>query len=142
MPMTCPHRATPVWLPGGARILASGVFERTPGEEVHDFRLYAHHGWRPSWPAAVIDWVDFGLPVDAIGASRLIVETFDLVRGGQLVEVGCHAGNGRTGCIIACMAILDGIPANEAVQWTRSHYCLHAIDTSEQERWVEAFEPE
>lgn len=141
MPMTCPHRATPVWLPGGTRILASGCFDRTTGEEVPDFGLYAYEGWRPTWPAAFIDWVDFGLPVDTLLASRLIVETFERVRSGQLVEVGCHIGNGRTGCIIACMAILAGTAASDAVEWTRSHHCLHAIDTSEQERWVEAFTP-
>ena len=141
MPMTCPHRATPVYLPDGRRIVASGTFDRTAEDEVPDFGLYAYEGWRPTWPAAFIDWVDFGLPVDTLLAYRLIVETFDRVRGGQSVEVGCHAGNGRTGCIIACMAILAGTPAVEAVEWTRSHYCLHAIDTSEQERWVEAFTP-
>ena len=59
-----------------------------------------------------------------------------------MVEVGCHAGNGRTGCIIACMVILAGIAPSEAVGWTREHYCWHAIDTSEQERWVGAFAPE
>ncbi|MEO8425064.1 MAG: hypothetical protein ABI595_14290 [Actinomycetota bacterium] len=83
--------------------------------------------------------MDFGLPVDTPLAHRLIAEAFDRARSGQLVEVGCAAGNGRTGCIIACMAILTGTPADEAVEWTRSHYCLHSIDTSEQERWVEAF---
>jgi hypothetical protein len=141
MPMTCPHEATPVWLPGGTRILGSGQFDRTSGAEIPDFGLYAYEGWRPTWPSAFIDWVDFGLPLDTPSAYRLIVDAFDRARGGQLVEVGCHAGNGRTGCMIACMAILAGTPASEAVEWTRSHYCLQAIDTSEQERWVEAFTP-
>ena len=59
-----------------------------------------------------------------------------------MVEVGCHAGNGRTGCIIASMVILAGIAPSEAVEWTREHYRWHAIDTSEQERWVGAFAPE
>ena len=139
MPMTCPHRATPVYLPDGTRIVASGQFDRAPDEAVPDFGLYAYEGWRPTWPAAFIDWVDFGLPMDTPSAYRLIEETFDRARSGQAIEVGCHAGNGRTGCIIACMAILAGTPANDAVEWTRSNYCLHAIDTSEQERWVEAF---
>ena len=49
------------------------------------------------WPAAFIDWVDFGLPVDTPSAHRLIEETFDRARSGQAIEVGCHAGNGRTG---------------------------------------------
>ena len=139
MPMTCPHRATPHQLPDGTRIVASGCFDRTTDDEVPDYGLYAYECWRPTWPAAFIDWVDFGLPVDTPLASGLIVEAFDRVRSGQMMEVGCAAGNGRTGCIIACMAILAGTAPNDAVEWTRSHYCLHAIDTSEQERWVEAF---
>ena len=139
MPMTCPHRTTPLRLPDGTRIVASGQFDRMIDEIVPDFGLYAYDGWQPTWPAAFIDWVDFGLPVDTPTAHRLIVEAFDRARDGELVEVGCAAGNGRTGCMIACMAVLTGVPATEAVEWTRSHYCLHAIDTSEQERWVEAF---
>jgi len=39
------------------------------------------------------------------------------------------------------MAILAGTAPADAVAWTREHYCWHAIDTSEQERWVEAFSP-
>jgi protein-tyrosine phosphatase len=82
------------------------------------------------------------LPADTEDATRLIVDAFARVRNGELVEVGCHAGNGRTGCIIACMVILAGIAPSKAVEWTREHYCRQAIDTSEQERWVEAFAPE
>jgi protein-tyrosine phosphatase len=76
----------------------------------------AYEGWQPTWPAEFIDWVDFGLPVDTPLASRLIAEIFHRARSGQLVEVGCHAGNGRTGSIIACMAILAGEAPNEAVE--------------------------
>lgn len=139
--MTCPHRATPLRLPDATKILGSGCFVRTTDDEVPDFGLYAYEGWRPTWPAAFIEWVDFGLPVDTPMASRLIVEAFDRARSGQTVEVGCHAGNGRTGTIIACMAILAGTAASDAVEWTKSNYCLHAIDTWEQERWVEVFAP-
>jgi hypothetical protein len=139
--MICPHRAQPLTLTDGTKIIGSGCFERTPADEVPDFGLYAYEGWRPKWPAAFIEWVDFGLPVDSREASRLIVEAFDRARSGELVEVGCHAGNGRTGSIIACMAILAGTAPTDAVAWTREHYCWHSIDTSEQERWVEAFGP-
>lgn len=140
MSMSCPHRATPVRMPDGTRILGSGVFERGPDDEVPDFGLYADERWQPTWPAVFIEWADFGLPTDPREASRLIVEAFDRARSGQTVEVGCHMGNGRTGTIIACMAILAGVAPKDAVAWTRSHYCRHAIDTPEQERWLEAFE--
>ena len=64
MPMNCPHRATPLTLPYGGRVIGSGCFERTPDDEVPDFGLYAYDGWRPTWPAAFIEWPDFGLPAD------------------------------------------------------------------------------
>jgi len=35
-----------------------------------------------------------------------------------------------------------GIAPTDAIEWTREHYCWHAIDTKEQERWVEGFAPE
>lgn len=34
MPMTCPHRATPLQLPDGTKIVASGCFDRTTDDEV------------------------------------------------------------------------------------------------------------
>ena len=142
VPMNCPHRATPLTLPYGGRVIGSGCFERTPDDVVPNFGLYAYDGWRPTWPAAFIDWPDFGLPVDTDEATSLIVDAFARVRNGELVEVGCHAGNGRTGSIIACMVILAGIASTDAVEWTREHYCWHAIDTKEQERWVGAFAPD
>jgi hypothetical protein len=110
-----PHCVQPLTLPDGTKIIGSGCFERTPDDEVPDFGLYAYEGWRPTWPAAFIEWPDFGLPVDTREASRLIVEAFDRARSGELVEVGCHAGNGRTGSIIACMAILTGRAPADAV---------------------------
>ena len=64
MPMNCPHRATPLTLPYGGRVIGSGCFERTPDDVVPDFGLYAYEGWRPTWPAAFIEWTDFGLPAD------------------------------------------------------------------------------
>ena len=80
VPMNCPHRATPLTLPYGGQVIGSGCFERTPDDVVPDFGLYAYDGWRPTWPAAFIDWPDFGLPVDTDEATRLIVDAFARVQ--------------------------------------------------------------
>ena len=56
--------------------------------------------------------------------------------GGGMVEVGCLGGIGRTGTVIACWAILDGIAPDDAVQWVRDTYILRAVETPVQEWWV------
>jgi hypothetical protein len=45
-------------------------------------------------------------------------------------------GTGRTGTVIACMAILAGHPAADAVAWTRRHYRPRAVETPSQRRWI------
>ena len=41
-------------------------------------------------------------------------------RRGELVEIGCLGGSGRTGTVLACMAVLAGVPPAEAVDWVRT----------------------
>lgn len=137
--MPCSHRAVEVQLPDGTRIWASGCFVRGANERAPDFGLYAYEGWQPTWPADFIEWPDFGLPNDVGKASELIKQAYERARAGQTVEVGCLGGHGRTGTIISCMAILAGVAPKGAVAWTRSHYCEKAVETTEQEQWVEAF---
>jgi hypothetical protein len=64
---------------------------------------------------------------------------FARAREGELVEVGCIGGSGRTGTVLACMAVLAGIPPTEAVAWVRATYRADAVETSEQEEWVRWF---
>jgi protein-tyrosine phosphatase len=58
------------------------------------------------------------------------------------VEVACGGGTGRTGTVLACMAVLAGHPADDAVAWTRRHYRRHAVETPGQRRWVRWFAAE
>ena len=54
-------------------------------------------------------------------------------------EVACGGGIGRTGTVIACMAVLAGHPADDAVAWTRRTYRRRAVETPGQRRWVHWF---
>ena len=139
--MTCSHRATEIQLLDGTRILASSCFVRATDDAVPDYGLYAYEGWQPTWPAVFIKWHDFGLPEDPGETSKLIREAYGRARRGQRVEVGRNAGHGRTGTIISCIAILAGVAPRKAVAWTRRHYCEKAVETPQQEQWVEAFLP-
>jgi hypothetical protein len=95
--------------------------------------------WRPDWPADWIDWPDFRTPRDDQSAAAAIHRAYLFARAGQRVEVACWGGTGRTGTVIACMAILAGHPAADAVNWTRQHYRPRAVETRGQRRWIHWF---
>ena len=61
------------------------------------------------------------------------------VVAGERVEVACGGGVGRTGTVMACLAVLAGVPSGEAVAWTRAHYNRRAVETPWQKRWVARF---
>lgn len=96
-------------------------------------------GWQPGWTSDWIDWPDFGTPRDDQLAAASIEHAYLLAQAGQRVEVACTGGTGRTGTVIACMAILAGYPAADAVVWTRRHYRLRAVETPGQRRWIHWF---
>ena len=41
--------------------------------------------------------------------------------------------------VLACMAVLAGVPATDSVAWVRAAYRPGAVETAEQEAWVEWF---
>lgn len=134
----CRHYHLPVTLPGGFTVHASSMNnKRKEGDGMPDWGLYADWGWKPYWRAEHIDWPDFGIPFDDMIALDQILVAVERVQEGQDVEVGCIGGHGRTGTIIAAMRVILGEDAQTAVKTVRSEYCSHAIETAEQEWWVE-----
>ena len=85
-----------VTFPDGSRVRASSIFDRCVDDPERSFGLYLDARWQPSWPADLIEWEDFGLPEDAESAARMIEAAFMRARRGELVEVGCLGGIGRT----------------------------------------------
>jgi protein-tyrosine phosphatase len=121
-------------LPDRTRIRASSLAER---EEHHrSFGLYMDERWQPTWPAASIPWADFGLPVDSEHAASQIEAAFSRAKRGEVVEIGCAGGLGRTGTVLACMAVLAGVDPADAVPWVRRTYDARAVETADQEEWV------
>lgn len=125
-----------VVFPSGRSVRACPLPLRSANADWRQYGLYADAHWAPDWPATVIDWPDFGLPRDAEAAAQAIVATWQQVCAGVRVEVGCIGALGRTGVVLACMAILDGVPAAEAVSWLRAAYRPETVETAEQEQWV------
>jgi hypothetical protein len=128
-----------VTFPDGSRVRASSIADRRADDRDRSYGLYLDSRWEPTWPADLIEWRDFGLPADAESAAKLIESAFGRARRGELVEVGCLGGLGRTGTVLACMAFLSGVPRHEAVAWVRHSYDSGAVETSEQEEWVDWF---
>ena len=83
-------------------------------------------------------WPDFRLPADRTAARAALVAAWQRSPG-ERVEVACAGGRGRTGTALACLAVLDGIPAPEAVAWVRAHYDRKAVETPWQARFVRRF---
>ena len=64
------------------------------------------------WNARWVRWPDFRLPADRGDAQDALYEAWRRAVG-ERVEVACGGGFGRTGTALACMAVLDGVPARE-----------------------------
>src|SRR5690606_7205956 len=101
-----------------------------------EYGLYCDARWQPDWPATIIDWPDFGVPADPERAAHQIVSAFERARQGEHVEVGCLGGIGRTGTVLACMAVIAGVPGNDAISWVRQHYLANAVEPRGQADWI------
>jgi hypothetical protein len=131
-----------VQLPDGTVVFARGRRQERPPGPPPTFGLCLGHDrgtFRPSWPLEWVDWPDFRTPRDPQAAAAAIRRAHAMARAGERVEVTCGGGTGRTGTVIACMAVLAGVPADDAVAWTRAHYRPGAVETPWQRRWVSWF---
>lgn len=93
------------------------------------------------WESAWVRWPDFRLPCDPAAARAIFAEALERA-GAERVEFACGGGRGRTGTALACVAVLDGVPAAEAVAFVREHYDRRAVETPWQKRFVRRFTAE
>lgn len=136
--MVCQHTEQTVTFPDGTQVLASGWLARGADAWKPDFGLYLDPSWQPvDWSHVLLDWPDFGIPPETDVAVEAIRAAFDRAQRGQAVEVACVGGHGRTGTVLACMAILAGIRVTEAVAWVRAAYCERAVQEPSQQYWLE-----
>jgi hypothetical protein len=133
-------------LPDGSVIRGRGLRNPMPAGPLPEYGLYlgssslrARHDAALSWSHDWLDWPDFRLPTDRAAAIVAITALHGRAATGERVEVACAGGIGRTGTTLACLAVLAGVPATEAVDWVRAHYQRRAVETPWQRRWVERF---
>lgn len=115
-----------VVLPGGARVRGRRLTELASPV---DFALVLARGPVPAWPYRRIRWPDFWIPTDRRDALDALREAHQRAYAGERVEIACRGGVGRTGTALAAIAILDGMPATEAIPWVRGAYHRRAVET-------------
>ncbi|MFJ4691608.1 protein phosphatase [Streptomyces sp. NPDC088766] len=128
-------------LPSGRLVRGRGLRRPLdPTVPVPTYGLYLLGGAPPAvpWEARWIRWPDFRLPADRADARTALAEAWRRAADGRL-EVACGGGRGRTGTALACLAVLDGVPAAGAVEFVRRHYDRHAVETPWQRRYVRRF---
>jgi hypothetical protein len=130
-----------VELPDGTSITAVSFDADDPygRASAPDFGLYLDGRWTPPWAHGHVPWPDFGVPADRSALEIALQDLLTRARAGQVVELGCLGGHGRTGTALACLAVLAGESPQSAVSWVRASYCAAAVETREQEGFVSLF---
>ncbi len=125
---------TRITLPSGAIVRGRGR-DQSPASP--DFTVLLAGGPAPAdGEHRRIRWPDFWIPVDPASALETLGEALDRARAGERVEIACRGGIGRTGTALCALAIMDGVPRREAVDWVRQRYHRHAVETPWQRWWL------
>lgn len=127
-----------VELPGGTRVRGRRLGD--PASPA-DRAVVLGGGPLPPWAARRVRWPDFWVPLDRDDVLGALAEALDRARAGERVDVACRGGVGRTGTALAALAVLDGLPAADAVRWVRDRYHPRAVETPWQRRWLRSLGP-
>lgn len=126
-----------VEFPDGRRVQGRGLRRSSADGPTPEFGVYLV-GRDPcikDWPYRWVRWRDFRLPDSTADALDALREANQRVVS-ERVEIACGGGVGRTGTALSALAILSGIPADDAVAWVRKHYHRRAVETRQQRRWI------
>ncbi len=129
-----------VVLPSGRRVRGRGLRSPVPAGPLPSFGVYllGRQPPDPGWESRWVRWPDFRLPADPDALRGALAEAWER-SALERVEVACGGGTGRTGTALACLAVLDGVPAAEAVAFVRRAYRARAVETRRQARFVAGF---
>jgi hypothetical protein len=132
-------------LPDGTLVYAQGRLGLIPSDRIAqpDYAVYLDERWNDDaevqWPYRLIAWPDFGVPENESELFEVILDIHARASSGEIVEIACYGGLGRTGTVLSCLAVCAGVPLRDAVEWVRNNYDQRAVETEEQRQIVEAF---
>lgn len=138
----CRHYQQVLLLPNGVKVYASShSYKRGKDEFIPDLGIYMDGCWTPDCVAFYVGCPDYGIPVPSMASVLHIArEGIRVATDGGKVEMGCIGGHGRTGLMLAVMAIITShgtelpLDGDEAVHYIRKVYCNHAVE-SERQIW-------
>ena len=129
-------------LPSGRLVRGRGLRRGVTEGTAPQFGLYLLAKAPPAvaWESRWVRWPDWWVPVDRHDARAALLELWERAAF-ERVEVACGGGRGRSGTALACLAIIDGVSATNAVAYVRRYYHPRAVETPWQRRYVERFQP-
>jgi hypothetical protein len=135
-----PLAAGVLGLPSGRLIRGRGLRRPLPDGPDPEFAVYLL-GRRPPrvpWEQRWLRWPDFWLPAKESDALNTLQEAWRRSES-ERVEIACWGGHGRTGTALAIIAVMDGVPSDQAVSFVREHYNRRAVETPWQRWYVRRF---
>jgi hypothetical protein len=134
-----------VTFPDHSEVLAQGRLGLVSADRSRrpDWSLYLDERWigdpEVTWPHRVIDWPDFGMPTNETEFFELVLDSHARAKAGELVEIACYGGIGRTGTVLSCLAVCAGVQPEGAIEWVREHYDVRAVETDGQRKLIQRF---
>lgn len=113
---------------------ASSTIVASAGMSLPFVRASRRHGQMIVYP-----WEDWGVPASKTELRKALTWLLKQVGDGNVIEIGCMGGHGRTGTALACMLALQGLSAKEAISRVWNAYCEEAIESQRQIEFVNTF---
>lgn len=139
----CRHKGRALLLPNGKTIYGSSCNAPAPEGYVPDFGIYLDSCWfsQQTCLGIALPWQDMGLPKLSREQVDIALDlACRMIDKGDILEVGCIGGHGRTGTFLALVALKNGVETpEEAIVYVREHYCEKAIESDTQEWYVKAW---
>lgn len=127
------------WRGAGMTILITGgPFDNFPGTK-EAFGVCVRAEYAPKDKNVHLPIRDFEVPASSTETERALIRAFAAAISGDPVYVGCMGGWGRTGLFLALMAKVAGVP--DPVGYVRKHYTPKAVETKDQQAYVDKFDP-
>ncbi|MFJ9075689.1 protein phosphatase [Streptomyces sp. NPDC102278] len=128
-------------LPSGRLVRGRGLSRPLPAGQEPTYAVYLLGSPPPqvAWEAEWLRRPDFRLPSDRSRARELLARAWERAATDR-VELACAGGRGRTGTALACLAVLDGVPAERVVEFVRRNYHPRAVETPWQRHYARSFQ--